>query len=153
MRTKQGLPGIFGFIIRSTSRGDPHFNKSLPRVELKMTMSSTVVKTEVTAEDCDPPSPLEGHLIMLPDSPLSDCDSQSFTTTGSCVTRCANDKPFQDISNKKSSTARELVSIIKQGRLEDLVYLLESKPNTDLNTFVNGNTALHYCLMLGKLCG
>jgi Fe-S-cluster-containing dehydrogenase component len=93
--------------------------------------------------------------MMLPESPVSDCDSESsFTRTAlvqACVPRCAtNDKPFQDISNKKSSTAREVVSIIKQGRLEDLVHLLDSQPNTDLNTYVNGNTALHHCLLLGR---
>lgn len=122
--------------------------------------SSVLMSPDVTPDDCDsPPSPNEGHPHPdPPSSPESDCDS--FVTSSSskpfpasCVTRCPETRlsePFQDISNKKQSTIKELVSIIRQGNWDELVSHLESKPNTDLNAFVNGNTVLHYCLMFGQ---
>jgi hypothetical protein len=64
--------------------------------------------------------------------------------------KCDTSNPLQDISNnKKANAARDLVAIIRKGKWEEFLSLLETKPNTDWNTFVSGNTALHYCLMLG----
>ena len=103
-------------------------------------------------------------LSPVPSPSSSDCDldspvsSPDMTTThlqddhhdSHCDSSLSLKIPLNDISNNcKQSTARELMSIIRQGKYEDLVYLLQSRPNTDLNIFVNGNTALHYCLILG----
>lgn len=52
-------------------------------------------------------------------------------------------------SNKKTTMARELVSVIRKGKFDEFLDLLKSKPNVDLNIFINGNTALHYCLLFG----
>lgn len=48
---------------------------------------------------------------------------------------------------KKKALARELLSVIHSGDYDQLQDLLRSKP--DLNVMVNGQTALHYCLLLG----
>lgn len=71
--------------------------------------------------------------------------------TNSCDTSQQQQQhPLHDISNnKKATTARELVALIRKGEFSEFLCLLESKPNVDLNMFVNGNTALHYCLMFG----
>lgn len=49
----------------------------------------------------------------------------------------------------KTTTAKKLLSIIKKGDFDELVLMLSEKP--DLNVFINGQTALHHCLLLGKL--
>ena len=72
--------------------------------------------------------------------------------TKSCEASCDSKHPLQDISNsnRKITAARDLVALIRKGQFEEFACLLEST-NADWNTFVHGNTALHYCLMLGEL--
>ena len=74
--------------------------------------------------------------------------------TNSCDPKCdsSSKQPLQDISNRRVSTAKELVAVIRKDKFDEFLRLLESKPSADLNTFVNGNTALHYCLMFGTSC-
>lgn len=58
----------------------------------------------------------------------------------------------QDTSSKgiesKTTTAKKLLTIIKKGDFDELMLMLSEKP--DLNVFINGQTALHHCLLLGK---
>lgn len=53
-----------------------------------------------------------------------------------------------DLTNRKKATAHELLAIIGKGDFDQLQDLLRSKP--DLNVFIEGQTALHHCLLLGK---
>lgn len=50
--------------------------------------------------------------------------------------------------NQKEQTI-ELIKIIKDGTLQDLLIMLK-RTNIDLNFFIDGQTALHYSLLLGK---
>lgn len=51
-------------------------------------------------------------------------------------------------SENKNIIARKLLSVIREGDFDELLILLSSKP--DLNVFINGQTALHYCLLFGE---
>ena len=50
--------------------------------------------------------------------------------------------------NCDQNNARKLLSVIKKGDYDELLLLLSTKP--DLNVFINGQTALHHCLLLGR---
>ena len=51
-------------------------------------------------------------------------------------------------SCNKTTIAKQILSVIRNDDFEELLIILRSKP--DLNVFINGQTALHYCLLLGK---
>ncbi|XP_054153823.1 notch-regulated ankyrin repeat-containing protein B-like [Oppia nitens] len=51
-------------------------------------------------------------------------------------------------ANQKTMIAKQIVSVIRDDDFDQLVTILRSKP--DLNVFINGQTALHYCLLLGR---
>lgn len=72
--------------------------------------------------------------------------ANSATTTASMI-----NSPLCDVTNKRQSAACEIISVIRRGKFDEFTSLLSSKQNVDVNTFVNGNTALHYCLLFGKL--
>jgi len=59
------------------------------------------------------------------------------------------ERDYAKIAENRTATARKLLSIIKKGDFDELVLLLNTKP--DLNVFINGQTALHHCLLLGML--
>jgi len=52
------------------------------------------------------------------------------------------------IYERKQATAKRLLKAIQSNDFEHLKRLLESKP--DLNVLVNGQTVLHYCLLMGR---
>jgi len=67
--------------------------------------------------------------------------------------RCDTNHTNHIISNKnhcnnKTSIAKHIQSVIRDDDFEELLIILRSKP--DLNVFINGQTALHYCLLLGR---
>lgn len=66
------------------------------------------------------------------------------------TTSCKKSEALQDLSNKGRAKAGELFSCIRKGQYDEFVDLLESKPRADLNAFFDGNTALHYCLLMRK---
>ena len=49
----------------------------------------------------------------------------------------------------KTTIAKQILSVIRNDDFEEFLIILRSKP--DLNVFINGQTALHYCLLFGKL--
>jgi len=51
-------------------------------------------------------------------------------------------------ASHKTTIAKQILSVIRNDDFEELLIILRSKP--DLNVFVNGQTALHYCLLLGR---
>jgi hypothetical protein len=51
-------------------------------------------------------------------------------------------------SENKNIVARKLLSVIREGDFDELLIILSTKP--DLNVFINGQTALHYCLLFGE---
>lgn len=55
---------------------------------------------------------------------------------------------LQDLSNKGRVKASELFTCIRKGQYDEFVDILGSKPRADLNAFFDGNTALHYCLLM-----
>ncbi|KAI1284827.1 Notch-regulated ankyrin repeat-containing protein [Halotydeus destructor] len=101
------------------------------------TFNSVRVKKEPKEKSCCPSSmstaPVAANLVSQ-----SNCD------------RMNSDPPpgLADLTNRKKDTARELLAIIRKGNYGELLDLLRSKP--DLNVYVNGQTALHYCLLLGR---
>lgn len=54
----------------------------------------------------------------------------------------------QGVYERKQATAKRLLKAIQSNDFEHLKRLLESKP--DLNVLVNGQTVLHYCLLMGR---
>jgi len=48
----------------------------------------------------------------------------------------------------KTKIARQVLAVIRNGDYEELLIILKSKP--DLNVFINGQTALHSCLLSGR---
>lgn len=109
----------------------------------RMTNTSVVVKSEPLS-----PPPEHDSEERLSTFPL-ECDSDIKLHQ----VRNSLQHPqqtLQDITNNKEhATVKDLVSIIRKGSFEDFLGILKSIPNTNLNTFVNGNTALHHCLIEG----
>ena len=108
------------------------------------------------ASPSSPACPGESNLMMSnrPASPViadytacSHCANSALTSASSSS---SSGTPLSDLSNKRLCTAKEIVSLIRKGKFDEFLNLLQSKPNLDVNTFVNGNTALHYCLLFGK---
>lgn len=99
----------------------------------------------------------ETNKTDLPSPPFNDNlqmenECEDITLCQHCI-KCNSSSstlPLGDISNKLNYTGRELVSVIRKGKFDEFINILNSKPNVDLNTFFNGNTALHHCLLLGK---
>jgi len=52
------------------------------------------------------------------------------------------------VYERKQAIAKRLLKAIQSNDFEHLKRLLESKP--DLNVLVNGQTVLHYCLLMGR---
>lgn len=48
----------------------------------------------------------------------------------------------------KTTIAKQLLTVIRNNDFDELLIILRSKP--DLNVFLNGQTALHYCLLFGN---
>lgn len=73
---------------------------------------------------------------------ISDNDNTtSMTTTTNTISSSLCEK------ESKTAAAKKVVSVITKGDFQELLNLLRFKP--DLNVFINGQTALHYCLLLG----
>lgn len=54
----------------------------------------------------------------------------------------------QGVYERKQAVAKRLLKAVQSNDFEHLKRLLESKP--DLNVLVNGQTVLHYCLLMGR---
>jgi len=98
---------------------------------------TTLAMCTLKSKECCISSSLTSHIL---------CDSKNNSKNNQMLT--SHEVAFSDLNNPKKKTAREMVSIIRKGNMEELKILLRSKP--DLNVFVNGQTALHYCLLLGR---
>jgi ankyrin repeat protein len=80
------------------------------------------------------------------------CDSNNNSLVGAVAAarpgKVISAESLADLTNRKKSTARLLMLAIEKADYEELQSLLQSKP--DLNVFLDGHTALHYCLRLGR---
>jgi hypothetical protein len=68
------------------------------------------------------------------------CDTNNNSNKNNCsVTATTN----------RTNIAKQILSVIRNDDFEELLIILRSKP--DLNVFIDGQTALHYCLLFGNL--
>ncbi|XP_074593621.1 notch-regulated ankyrin repeat-containing protein B-like [Brevipalpus obovatus] len=93
--------------------------------------SNMKIKTEIVSEDenCDQNNNNQGYNHGDNNNNNSELD-------------------FAKIAENRTATARKLFSIIKKGDFDDFILMLSTKP--DLNVFINGQTALHHCLLQGR---
>ena len=67
------------------------------------------------------------------------CDTNNNSNKNNCINSNVN---------HKTMIAKQILSVIRNDDFEEFLIILRSKP--DLNVFINGQTALHYCLLLGN---
>jgi ankyrin repeat protein len=67
------------------------------------------------------------------------CDTNNNSNKNNCINSNVNNKTM---------IAKQILSVIRNDDFEELLIILRSKP--DLNVFINGQTALHYCLLFGR---
>lgn len=133
-------------------------------LEVEMTTNTTTNLPNETTTNITSPSPPaspvndlvmnnRSNSIMADYTSCSHCanHSSSSSSSSSALNSTSTGAPLSDLSNKRLCSAKEVISLIRKGKFDEFLNLLQSKPNIDLNTFVNGNTALHYCLLFGKL--
>jgi len=80
-------------------------------------------------------------VVVTSESTKCDQNNNEFTNN-------FNNDYLKTHQENKTNIARKLLSIIRKGDFDELVLLLSTKP--DLNVFINGQTALHHCLLLGR---
>lgn len=88
---------------------------------------------------------VEVDLVTEDDRENDDFVSASHSSRGHPLCDANNNS---DSHSHKMKTAKQLLSVIRSGDFEQLLAILRSKP--DLNVFINGQTALHYCLLHGN---
>ena len=70
------------------------------------------------------------------------CDTNNNSNKNHC-----NPSPATTLS-QRTNIAKQILSVIRNDDFEELLIILRSKP--DLNVFIDGQTALHYCLLFGN---
>lgn len=142
-------------------------NHSNPlQTKSKMVEVGVRIKTEPTDADENNQNsnngPVAGHHLQSHNSVNSNIGNSFLNSclkelNVNCSSRCCNgtnctrskkENCLQGAYESKQATTKRLLKAIQSNDFEHLKRLLESKP--DLNVLVNGQTVLHYCLLMGR---